>query len=89
MWVLMILGGGLLVFLIAPITITGFEEFDLLWSSSQSVPQVDDDTSFFTFNFESIISSLIKAIIAIILVVIWIVILSKFKNWMFRKQLKS
>ncbi len=35
------------------------------------------------------IGSVIKAIVAIILVVIWILILSKLKNWIFRKEIKS
>jgi len=35
------------------------------------------------------IGSVIKAIVAIILVVIWIIILSKLKNWIFRKEIKS
>jgi len=35
------------------------------------------------------ISSVIKAVIAIILVVIWILILSKLKNWIFRKEIRS
>jgi len=35
------------------------------------------------------IGSVIKAIVAIILVIIWILILSKLKNWIFRKEIKS
>ncbi|MCH9041547.1 MAG: hypothetical protein QQN58_03230 [Nitrosopumilus sp.] len=35
------------------------------------------------------IGSIIKAIVAIILVVIWILILSKLKNLIFRKEIKS
>ncbi|MCV0393092.1 MAG: hypothetical protein K5790_07365 [Nitrosopumilus sp.] len=35
------------------------------------------------------ISSVIKAVIAILLVVIWILILSKVKNWIFRKEINS
>ena len=35
------------------------------------------------------IGSVIKAIVAIILVVIWIIILSKLKNWIFKKEIKS
>ncbi len=35
------------------------------------------------------IGSVIKAIVAIILVVLWILILSKLKNWIFRKEIKS
>ncbi|MHA7647950.1 hypothetical protein [Nitrosopumilus sp. S4] len=35
------------------------------------------------------ISSVIKAVIAIILVIIWILILSKVKNWIFRKEIRS
>jgi len=39
--------------------------------------------------FDWFIGSVIKAIVAIILVVIWIIILSKLKNWIFRKEIKS
>jgi len=35
-----------------------------------------------------LIGSIIKGIIAIILVIIWILILSKLKNWIFKKELK-
>lgn len=35
------------------------------------------------------IGSVIKAVIAITLVVIWILILSKLKNWIFKKELRS
>ena len=38
--------------------------------------------------FDMFISSIIKAIIAIILVIIWILILTKLKNWIFKKELK-
>ncbi|AFS82039.1 hypothetical protein [Candidatus Nitrosopumilus sediminis] len=64
MWCLIIVGGGIVVLLLGPISISGFGELD--W----------------------FISSLIKAIIALILVVIWILILSKIKNWMFKKEIK-
>jgi len=65
MWVLILLGGGILVTILGPISISGFGEFDLF------------------------ISSIIKAIVAIVLVVIWILILSKLKNWIFRKEIES
>ncbi len=39
-------------------------------------------------NFHWIITSGIKVTIALILVVIWILILSKLKNWIFKKELK-
>ncbi len=65
MWLLIILGGGILVVIIGPINISGFGDFDL------------------------IINSGIKAIIAVTLVIIWILILSKLKNWIFRKEIKS
>lgn len=65
MWILILLGGGILVTILGPISISGFGPFDMF------------------------ISSIIKAIIAIILVVIWILILSKLKNWIFRKEIKS
>ena len=65
MWVLIILGGGILVTILGPFSISGFGLFDML------------------------ITSTIKAMIAIILVVIWILILSKLKNWIFRKEIDS
>lgn len=65
MWLLIILGGGILVVIIGPINISGFGDFDL------------------------IINSGIKAIIAVTLVIIWVLILSKLKNWIFRKEIKS
>ncbi|HEY5735059.1 MAG TPA: hypothetical protein VIS47_00715 [Nitrosopumilus sp.] len=64
MWCLIIVGGGIVVLFLGPISISGFGELD--W----------------------FISSVIKAIIALILVVIWILILSKIKNWMFKKEIK-
>ncbi|MDH3203943.1 MAG: hypothetical protein OEL81_04605 [Nitrosopumilus sp.] len=65
MWVLMLVGGGIAVTLLGPISISGFGE-----------------SSWF-------IGSVIKAVIAITLVVIWILILSKLKNWIFKKELRS
>ncbi len=64
MWALMIIGGGILVTLLGPISISGFGQLDLF------------------------ITSVIKAVIALVLVVIWILILSKLKNWIFKKELK-
>ncbi len=65
MWVLMLVGGGIAVTILGPISISGFGELNLF------------------------IGSVIKAVIAIILVVIWILILSKLKNLIFRKEIKS
>jgi len=65
MWVLIILGGGIMVVFLGPFTIQQFGEFH--W----------------------IIASGIKVAIALILVVIWILILSKLKNWIFKKELNS
>ena len=65
MWVLILLGGGILITILGPISISGFGQFDLF------------------------ITSTIKAVIAITLVIIWILILSKLKNWIFRKEIKS
>ena len=64
MWILIIIGGGIVVTILGPISISGYGEFN--W----------------------FIGSVIKGIIAIILVVIWILILSKLKNWIFKKELK-
>jgi hypothetical protein len=65
MWILIIVGGGILVVILGPLSITGYGDFNLILTSG------------------------IKAIIAIILVVVWILILSKLKNWIFRKEIKS
>ncbi|MFB5611553.1 MAG: hypothetical protein ACE5R3_02690 [Nitrosopumilaceae archaeon] len=65
MWILIIIGGGIIVTILGPISVTGYGELDQIFSSG------------------------IKALIAVILVVIWILILSKMKNWIFRKEIKS
>ena len=64
MWGLILAGGGIVVTILGPITISGFGEFD--W----------------------FIGSVIKAVIALVLVVIWVLILSKMKNWIFKKEIK-
>ncbi|HSG83197.1 MAG: hypothetical protein ACE5RQ_07095 [Nitrosopumilus sp.] len=64
MWTLIIVGGGIVVTILGPISISGFG--DLNW----------------------FIASVIKAIIALVLVVLWILILSKIKNWIFKKEIK-
>lgn len=63
MWILIIVGGGILVNVLGPISISGYGDLDF------------------------VISSTIKAVVAIILVVFWIIILSKLKNWIFRKKI--
>ena len=63
MWVLIIIGGGIMVGLLGPLSLKQFGDFP--W----------------------IISSGIKSTFAIILVTIWILILSKLKNWIFKKEL--
>lgn len=65
MWLLILVGGGILVTFLGPITISGYGQLDWFLSSG------------------------IKAIVAIFLVVIWIVILSKMKNWIFKKEIRS
>ena len=65
MWILILAGGGILVAILGPFSISGYGDFDLL------------------------LTSILKAIIAIILVIIWILILSKLKNWIFKKEIKS
>ena len=37
-------------------------------------------------SFDLLITSTVKAVTAIVLAVIWILILSKIKNWIFRKE---
>jgi L-asparagine transporter-like permease len=65
MWILLLIGGGIMVTVLGPISISGFGEMDFL------------------------LSSITKAIISILLVVVWILILSKLKNWIFRKEIHS
>ena len=65
MWILILVGGGIVVTILGPISVSGFGEFDMF------------------------IGSIIKAVVAIILVVIWILILSKLKNLIFSKEIKS
>jgi len=65
MWILILVGGGIVVTILGPISVSGFGEFNLF------------------------IGSIIKAVVAIILVVIWILILSKLKNLVFKKEIKS
>jgi len=38
---------------------------------------------------DPILNSIIQVIIALILIFIWILILTKVKNWIFQKQIKS
>ena len=64
MWILILAGGGILVTILGPFSISGYGNFDLL------------------------LTSIIKAIIAIVLIVIWILILSKLKNWIFKKEIR-
>jgi len=65
MWFLMIAGGGIVVTVLGPISITGYGDLNQTFSSG------------------------IKAIVAVLLVVTWIIILSKTKNWVFRKQITN
>ena len=65
MWILILVGGGIIVTVLGPISVSGFG--DLNW----------------------LISSGIKAVIAVILVILWILILSKLKNWIFKKEINS
>lgn len=65
MWVLILLGGGIMVTLLGPFTIQQFGEFNWMLASG------------------------IKVLIALVLVIVWILILSKLKNWIFRKEIKS
>ena len=64
MWTLIIAGGGILVTILGPFSISGYGDLDLL------------------------LTSILKAIIAIILIVIWVLVLSKLKNWIFKKEIK-
>ena len=65
MWVLILVGGGLLVLFIGPISFVG------------------------TTDINPMFNSIIKVIIALILIFFWVLILTKIKNWIFQKQIKS
>ena len=65
MWVLILVGGGLLVLFIGPISFVG------------------------TTDINPMLNSIIKVIIALILIFFWVLILTKIKNWIFQKQIKS
>ena len=60
----MLLGGGIAVLFLGPLSISGLGDFD------------------------SFLNSALKAVIAIILVTVWIFILSKLKNWIFKKEIR-
>jgi uncharacterized membrane protein len=66
MWALILAGGGIVVTIVAQISVHGYGE-----------------------RLDFLIGSIIKAIIAIILVVIWILVLTKLKNRIFKKQIRS
>jgi len=65
MWVLILVGGGVLVLFIGP---TSFEV---------------------VYDIEPILNSGLKVLIALILIFIWIFALTKIKNWIFKRQIKS
>ena len=65
MWILILVGGGLLVLFIGPISFVG------------------------TTDINPMLISIIKVIIALILIFFWVLILTKIKNWIFQKQIKS
>ena len=65
MWVLILLGGGVLVLFIGP---TSFQV---------------------VYDIEPILNSGLKVLIALILIFIWIFALTKIKNWIFKRQIKS
>jgi hypothetical protein len=65
MWLLILLGGGIVIVILGPISTSEFGEFN--W----------------------FVASVIKATVAVVLVVAWIFILSKIKNLIFKKEIKS
>ena len=66
MWGLILAGGGILVVLVAQISIQGYGE-----------------------HLDFLIGSIVKAVIALLLVVAWVLILTKMKNKIFQKQIRS
>ena len=65
MWVLILVGGCVLVLFIGP---TSFEV---------------------VYDIEPILNSGLKVLIALILIFIWVFVLTKIKNWIFKRQIKS
>ncbi len=65
MWLLILVGGGIVVVILGPISVSEFG------------------------NLNWFVASSIKATLAIILVIAWIYILSKIKNLIFNKEIKS
>ena len=65
MWVLILLGGGVIVLFIGP---TSFEVI---------------------YDIEPLLNSGLKVLIALVLIFIWVFLLTKIKNWIFKKQIKS
>ena len=65
MWVLILLGGGVIVLFIGP---TSFEVI---------------------YYIEPLLNSGLKVLIALVLIFIWVFLLTKIKNWIFKKQIKS
>ena len=65
MWVLILLGGGVLVLFKGP---TSFEVI---------------------YDIEPLLNSGLKVLIALVLIFIWVFLLTKIKNWIFKKQIKS
>ena len=65
MWILILIGGGIMVIVLGPFTIQQFGEFNWMVASG------------------------VKVVIAMILIIAWILILTKMKNWIFRKEIKS
>jgi len=63
MWILILIGGSLLVMILGPISFSGYGDFNPLLNSG------------------------VKAIITLLLIALWVVILSKIKNWIFKKQI--
>jgi len=65
MWILILVGGGLLVLFVGPISFAGYGDIDPILNSGA------------------------KVLIALFLIFIWIFALTKIKNWIFKKQVKS
>lgn len=40
-------------------------------------------------DFDQLLSSSLKAVISIAMVILWIFVLSRMKNWMFKKKIKT
>ena len=113
MWILILLGGGLLVLFIGPTSFEAIYDIEPLLNSGLKdlialifafiftmwililvgggllVLFIGPISFVGTTDINPMLNSIIKVIIALILIFFWVLILTKIKNWIFQKQIKS